>query len=222
MPVRKKTLYYWPDTASLAPHICLIQAGVDFDLVRMDLTAGKFTTTWYKDLNPHFRIPTYTEGDPNEGGLVLYEAAAICLHLAEAHPSSGLLPPVGTDMRAHALKHLIYLTNTLQAELMIHGYAERHCEDKAAVPTIRAATQRRLEKMFGFFDTELADGRSWLAGDVHTCADHYLLMLCGWAEYFRIAPPPSSFKILPNYLRRCQDRPPVTAAFQREEIEMWF
>lgn len=223
MTARNPCLYYWPDTASLAPHICLIAAGGAFELVKINLKAGKFTTTFYKDLNPHFRVPTYTEGDPTEGGLVLYEAAAICLHVADRHPASGLMPALGSDERANAYKYLIYLTNTVQAELMVFNYARRHCDDEAVIPSIRRAGDERLGGMFAFLDKELSDGRSWLAGgDNHTATDFYLLMLAGWAESFKISTLPSSLPALAAHLKRCQTLPAAASAIEREGFQPHF
>ena len=223
MNAREKRLYYWPDTASLAPHMCLVQSGARFELIKTDLSAYKFLTAEYRTLNPHFRIPTYTEGDPDAGGLAIYEAAAICLHVADTHPHSDLMPQPGTDARAHAYKYLIYLTNTVQAELMLFNYAKRHCDDESAIPALRAAAEARLGKMFRFLDRELADGRAWLApGERHSAADFYLLMLAGWAEYFEVSTPPSGLPALTTYLKRCQALPAARTAIEREGFEPHF
>jgi hypothetical protein len=47
-----------------------------------------------------------------DGELVLPETAAICMHLADKHPQSGLAPLCGTAERAHYYRWLAYLTNT--------------------------------------------------------------------------------------------------------------
>ena len=43
-----------------------------------------------------------------DGDLVLYETAAICLHLVDTHPEAGLAPPLGTPERAHFYKWLVW------------------------------------------------------------------------------------------------------------------
>ncbi len=220
MSEKQKRLHYWPDTASLAPHMCLIEAGASFELVKTDLKAYKFLTAEYRTLNPHMRIPTYTEGNPDEGGLVLYEAAAICLHVADTHSNSSLMPELGSDARALAYKYMIYLTNTLQAELMVFNYAKRHCDDESAIPSIRAAGDQRIGKMLEFLDRELGDGRTWLVpGAAHGAVDYYLLMLAGWAEYFKVSTLPSTLSVLGPYLKRCQDLPAARTAIEAEGFE---
>jgi len=41
-----------------------------------------------------------------DGDLVLYEAAAICLHLADTHPEQRLAPELGTPERAQFYKYM--------------------------------------------------------------------------------------------------------------------
>ena len=60
-----------------------------------------------------------------DGDLVLYETAAICLHLVDTHAHAGLAPPLGTPARALFYQWLVWLTNTLQATLIVYFYPER-------------------------------------------------------------------------------------------------
>ena len=76
----------------------------------------------YLRLNPHARVPARRR----RRILVLYESAAICLHLCERHPDAGLAPPVGSAARAHFYQWMIYLTNTIQADAMLYFYPERY------------------------------------------------------------------------------------------------
>jgi glutathione S-transferase len=70
------TLHYHPGNASFAPHVLLHELGVPFELQLVDRAAGQHKTPEYLRLNPNGQIPVLVDGD-----LVLYEAAAICLHL---------------------------------------------------------------------------------------------------------------------------------------------
>ena len=83
------TLYGMPSTAAMAPHILLREIGRPFDLVLLDRGKGEHKSAAYLALNPHGRVPTLVDGD-----LVLYEAAAICLHLADLYPEAKLAPAV--------------------------------------------------------------------------------------------------------------------------------
>ena len=53
---------------------------------------------------------------------MLYETAAILLHLADTHPDAGLAPGLGTLERAQFYKWLAWMTNTVQASLILYFY----------------------------------------------------------------------------------------------------
>src|SRR5262249_37625943 len=116
-------LYYSPGNANLAPHMVLEELGQEYELVLLDRAKNAHKSPAYLKLNPNGRIPTLVDGD-----LVLYETAAICLHLVDRHPGAGLAPELGSAERAHFYKWLVYLTNSVQAEMLIYFYPERWAE----------------------------------------------------------------------------------------------
>ena len=95
-------LHYWPGNASMTPHMLLEELGVPFELKRVARDVGAHKQPEYLQLNPNGLIPVLVDGD-----LVLYETAAICLHLVDTHPAAGLAPSVGTAERAHFYKWLV-------------------------------------------------------------------------------------------------------------------
>jgi glutathione S-transferase len=113
-------LHYFPGNASLAPHIALHELGVSFVLKKVDRERQQHKSPDYLKLNPNGQIPVLVDD-----GQVLYETAAILLHLADRHPQARLAPQVGSFGRAHFYKWLVWLTNTLQATLMHYFYPDR-------------------------------------------------------------------------------------------------
>jgi glutathione S-transferase len=113
------TLYYVPGSAAMAPHAALEEAGVEYDLARVERDNGRAGPE-YLAINPLGRVPAYVDG-----ALVLWESAAIVLHLADRYPDAQLLPPDGSDDRAVAVRWLVYLTNTVQATFMHFAYPGR-------------------------------------------------------------------------------------------------
>jgi glutathione S-transferase len=99
------TLYYYPGNASMAPHMALEEIGAPFELRLVDRTRNAHKDPAYLRLNPNGLIPAFVDGD-----LVLFESAAICLHLADRHPIAQLAPELGTAKRAQRYKFLIHLT----------------------------------------------------------------------------------------------------------------
>ena len=92
-------LHYYPGNASMTPHMLLEELGVPYTLQYVDRTVQAHKAADYLKLNPNGLIPVLVDGD-----LVLYETAAICLHLADTHPQAALAPALGTPARAHFYK----------------------------------------------------------------------------------------------------------------------
>ena len=100
-----------------------------------------------------------------DGELVLYETAAICLHLADTHPKAGLAPPHGTAARAHYYKWLVWCTNTLQAMLMHYFYPQRLVDDgdANAAAQVKSHAEARIGEMLDQLDAELGrHAQDWL------------------------------------------------------------
>jgi glutathione S-transferase len=210
-------LYYYPGNANLAPHMMLEEIGAAYELVLVDRAAQAHKAPEYRRLNPMGRIPTLVDGH-----LVLNEAAAICLHLADRHPEAGLVPPIGSEARARLYNWLIFLTNTIQPEILLYAFAERHTTDPAAVPTIKAKSAQRLDDMFGICETRLAGDGPWLLGETFSAADLYLLMLVRFARRTP-EPPATRFGALADHAARVAARPAVIRAFESEGLERpWY
>lgn len=205
-------LYYYPGNANLAPHMLLEELGVDYELVLVDREKDAHKSAEYLKLNPHGRIPTLVDGD-----LVLYETAAICLHLVDCHPAAGLAPEVGTVERAEFYKWLIYLTNTLQAELITYFYPERLADGDAASAQVKAHAEARVGTMLDLIENTLAEcGGPYLLGKRYSAVDPYLLMLSRWTRMMHH--PARTRPHLGRFLRMLLERPAIRRAFEQEGL----
>ena len=210
-----RQLHYYPGTASMAPHILLEEIGRPFGLVLVDRMQNAHKAASYLRLNPNGLIPVLTEGE-----LVLYESAAICLHLADAHPESGLVPALGTPARAHFYKWLAWLTNTLQASLVIYFYPERWMGpgNVAGAAELKAQAEAKVGGLLDQLDAELArHGGPWFSGADYSALDAYALMLCRWTRNFA-SPPARERAHLAPWLQRVLARPAVIRAFHTEQL----
>ena len=210
-----RQLHYYPSTASMAPHIVLHEIGEPFELVLVDRTRDAHKTAAYLQLNPNGTIPVFVED-----GLVLYESAAICLHLADSCPQAQLAPALGSPSRAHCYKWLMWLTNTLQPALMIYFYPERWTDgaNLQGAAQLKAFAQQRAGALLDQLDAELArHGGPWLLGAQYSVVDPYCLMLCRWTRGFSRAPARERRHLGP-YLQRMLERPAVQQAFRAEGL----
>lgn len=204
-------LYYYPGNANLAPHMLLEELGVDYELVLVDRDNNAHKSPEYLKLNPAGRIPVLIDGD-----LVLYETAAICLHLVDCHPQAKLAPAVGSIERAHFYKWLVYLTNTLQAELLTYFYPDRLTDDAAAAAQVKAHAESRVGAMLDLIESTLAAGGPYLLGEHYSAVDPYLLMLARWTRLMQR--PARQRPHLARYLDLMVSRPAVQRAFASEGL----
>lgn len=206
-------LYYYPGNANLAPHMLLEEIGAPYELALIDRTKNLHKADEYLRLNPSGRIPVLIDGD-----LVLFETAAICLHLVDRHPDARMAPPIGTPERAQFYKWLVYLTNTLQAELIIYFYPDRLASDQTMADVVRKHAERRIGGMLEILAAELErSGGPWLLGDQYTAADPYLMMLCRWTR--GLGKPARSYPRLGAFLEAITARPAVQRAFEQEGLK---
>ena len=212
------TLHYHPSDASLMPHILLEELGLPFALALVDRSRQAHKSPDYLKLNPNGLIPVLVDGD-----LVLYETAAICLHLADTHPASALVPALvpalGTPQRAHFYKWLMWLTNTLQATLIAYFYPDRWVDagNSEGARQVAAQAEAKIAGLLDQLDAQLsASGGPWLLGETYSALDPYALMLCRWTRGFHR--PARTWPQLGAYLARMLERPAVVRAFATEEV----
>lgn len=209
-----RRLHYFPGNASFTPHALLEEIGAPYELVLVDRARQAHKTAGYLALNPNGLIPVLEDGT-----LVLYETAAICLHLADRHPQAALAPLLGTPQRAHFYKWLVWLTNTLQARLIHYFYPERlvDANEFAAAAQVKARAEADVGTMLDQLDAELArHGQPWLLGATYSAVDPYALMLGRWTRGFKR--PARALPHLGPYLQRVFARPALQRIFEQEAL----
>lgn len=205
-------LFYYPLNASMAPHFILEELQTDFELILVDRKNEAHKAASYLSLNPAGRIPTLLDAQQ-----VVFESAAICIHLAEAHPAKMLIPQIGEHNRAACLQWMMYLTNTLQAELMVYFYPQRHSIDSSHICAIVAAQEKRITDIFTLLDAQL-ENQTFLVDEQLSICDFYLFMLAIWAD--ELKQPPLSFEYLNKYLRRLAKRESIINVCKKENLSL--
>ena len=214
-------LQYYPSTASMVPHIVLEELGVPYQRVLVDRAVNAHKAPAYLKLNPNGLIPVLTQDDAGGAKLVLYETAAIVLHLCDTHPDAGLAPPLGSVDRAHFYKWLMWLTNTLQATLIVYFYPERWVAqgNAAGAAEVKAAVEAKIAGLLDQLDAELAcHGQEWFMGAHYTALDAYVFTLCRWTRNFASLPARGRPYLGP-YLQRMLARPSVQRVMVAEQLQ---
>jgi glutathione S-transferase len=207
-------LHYAPGNASMTPHFLLEELGVPFELKRVDRDNGAHKSPAYLKMNPNGLIPVLVDGD-----LVLYETAAIVLHLVDSHPAAGLAPPLGTAERAQFYKWLVWLAASLQPQFSLYFYSDRYVApgNASGAVEVKAATEKRIEGLMDQIDAQLAShGGPWLMGERFSALDPYALMLCRWTR--NAHRPARTLPHIGPFLQRVLARPAVQSVFAAEGL----
>lgn len=147
------TLYYSPATASTAVHWLLIELGVPFELVPVDIGAKAHKSPEFLRINPNGHVPVLVID-----GVPYTECAALLMLLAERHPTANLSPAVGTAERSAYLQTMFYLANTLQPAYRSWFYPE----EAAGIDNVDAAklvARAKIEQVWTRLDSKFEDGR---------------------------------------------------------------
>lgn len=210
------TLHYFPGNASLTPHLLLRELGLAHSLQLVDRSQNAQKSPAYLALNPNGLIPVLQDGD-----LVLFETAAIVLHLVDRQPEAALAPSVGTPERAEFYKWLCWLSGMVQASMPLYFYSERYVApgNVAGAAEVKAQAERRIAGFIDQIDQRLG-GQPWMLGASFSALDLYTLMLCRWTRGMQ--QPARSRPHIGPYLARVLERPAVQATFAAEGLEAPF
>ncbi|MDB5752185.1 MAG: Glutathione S-transferase (Glutathione transferase)-like protein [Ramlibacter sp.] len=208
-------LHYYPSTAAMIPHIMLEEIGVPYERVLVDRLQNAHKAPGYLKLNPNGLIPVLTDG-----ALVLYETAAIVLHLCDTQPQARLAPANGTPQRAEFYKWLMWLTNTLQATMIVYFYPERLLDagNIEGAAQVKAAAHTRIVGLMQQLDALVArNGGPWLLGAGYSGLDAYAFTMCRWTRNFA-AGKARELPQLGPYARRMLERPAVQRVLVAEQL----
>jgi len=196
-------LYVSAGTCSQAPHIVAREAGIELELVPVDMKTKTYGQGLdYRDINENGYVPAL-EVAP---GLVLTEGPAIMQYLADLKPESGLAPANGTLPRYQLQQWLNFITSELHK-----GYSPLF--NPATPAAYRDIAVQNLLARHAVVDKALAQ-RDFVSGDRFTLADAYLYVVTGWAGYVGLDL--SGFPALQAWRKRIGERPAVREALRRE------
>ena len=198
-------LYYAPAACSLAVHIALREAGVAFDLVRVDLATHTIEGgADYRAVSPRGYVPLLELDD----GSRHTEAAALLQVVADLDPTQALIGAPTSRRRLEVVEWLAFVGTEL------HKTFSPWLWHKETADTTRAAVKATLATRFAELDRHLAT-REWLSGPF-SVADAYAFTIVRWSGLLGISLKP--YPHVQAYLARVAARPQVLAALQAEGL----
>jgi glutathione S-transferase len=198
-------LFYAPGACSLASHIALKEAGLDFEAVRVQGRSPKMAgAVEYSQITEKNYVPALKLDD----GSVLTEGTAILPYVADLKPQSALAPAAGTIARYRLHEWLGYINSEVHKGFAVFFTPGSTDEQKAA-------GREALGKKFEFVQKQLAGRESLLPGGF-SVADAYLFTVLGWTRIVGIDL--GAWPQLKAYHERIATRPAVQAAMKAEGL----
>lgn len=198
-------LYFSPGACSLASHITLLEAAMQFETEKVSLAEKKTASgADYTAVNPKGYVPALQL----DNGEVLTEGPAIMQYIADQVPDKKLAPAAGTMERYRLVEWLNFISTE------IHKSFSPLFKPNTPEET-KKASRDQLAKRFAYVEQQL-QGKEYLTGNHFTVADAYLFTILGWTKpmEFDLSPWPE----IQAYQRRVAVRPAVQVALVTEGL----
>ena len=192
-------LYLAPGACSLAGHIALHEAGIEFDRVTVDLRSKRTSDDRdFNQVNPKGYVPTLELDD----GQVLTENVAILDWIADRQPR---VAPQGEMAHSRMLEMLAFISTEIHKQFGRIFFPTSDAERDAAF--------ERVDRRFTYLAERLKT--DYLMGPEMTVPDAYLYVMLRWAAMKgRSLPAP-----LQAYKARMEARPAVQLALKHEGLD---
>jgi glutathione S-transferase len=190
-------LYGYKNGRTLRALWALEEAEATYDYVEIDLFKGEARTAPFLELNPAGKVPVLVDGDH-----VISESAAICLHLGEKYPASGLLPPPGTRARTDCYKWVSFVLTELDAALWTIAKHRFALPQEKRVDAILDTAAWEYAVGAKLLEAAVASA-TYLAGDAFSVADVLAGHTLMWAKSARVE---IKSAILERYLDTVESR----------------
>jgi glutathione S-transferase len=198
-------LYYSPGACSLSPHIALLEAGLPYDLVKVDVRAKKLENgDDFLKVNPKGQVPVLQL----DNGEFVTEGPVIVQMIADQASAKNLAPARDSAERYKLLEWLNFITTELHKNFSPLF--------QPVIPDdVKSFFKDRIMGKLKYADSKLA-GQDYLMGKQFTVADGYLFTMLSWAERMKF-----DLAAMPNllaYKARVGARPAVQAALAKEGL----
>ena len=198
-------LYYSPGACSLSPHIALLEAGLPYDLVKVDLRAKKLENgDDFLQINPKGQVPALSL----DSGELVTEGPVIVQMIADKAPGKNLAPARDSAERYKLLEWLNFITGELHKNFS-------PLFNPAIPDEVKNFFRDRIMSKFKYIDAQLA-GRDYLMGKQFSVADGYLYTMLRWADGHKFDL--SGLKNLMAFKERVSARPKVQEALTKEGL----
>tara|TARA_B100000029_G_scaffold281065_1_gene275217 strand:- start:356 stop:988 length:633 start_codon:yes stop_codon:yes gene_type:complete len=171
------TLYGHPGSGSCIIELTLNEIGVDYQVNHVSLNDDSQRGAVYAAVNPQRKLPTLV----TDTGETLTESAAILLTLEERHAAADLLPPVGSEERARALRWLLFVATEVYPIVEINDYPDRFTATDGVADATRELARKIWRKRLLVIENSIDDG-PYVLGTTFSMTDIYIAVVTRWAQ----------------------------------------
>ncbi|WP_405417703.1 glutathione binding-like protein [Marinobacter flavimaris] len=201
-------LYYWPTPNGHKITIFLEEAGLDYRIHPVDISAGDQFKPAFLAFSPNNRMPAIIDQDPGDdlGPVTVFESGAILLYLAE---KTEQLIPSDLRKRKTVLEWLMWQMGGLGPMAGQNHHFVQYAPEKIPYAINRYVNE--TNRLYGVLDRRLKD-RDWVADD-YSIAD---IAIYPWiVPHERQQQSLSDFPNLERWFLAMRQRPAVLAAYKR-------
>ena len=193
-------LYFSPGACSFSPHLALREAGIDFELVKVDLKSHTLVSDGsdFRRINPKGYVPVLEL----DNGKRLSEGPAIVQYIADLKPESGLAPKAGSFERYQLQEWLGFINSEIHKNFS--PLFNPNTSEEA-----KANTRQNLGNRLTYVAEQLG-ANDFLMGSQFTVADGYLFTVLNWSQWTGIDL--SQWPTLLAFQERIAKRPSVQEA----------
>ena len=195
-------LYYSPGACALASQIALREAGLKFEMIKVDLANKTTSEGDYNKVNPKGYVPALKA----DSGEVYTEGAVILQRIADQVPDKKLLPKWGSDDRYRAMEWLNFVATEIHK-----GFSPLF--NKALAADARETLAARLHVRLEFLNNHLEKNK-FMLGQEFSVIDAYVFNVVRWAQPMKLDI--SKYKGILGLLERVGTRPSAQAAIEAE------
>ncbi|MEP9355389.1 glutathione binding-like protein [Xanthobacter sp. KR7-65] len=209
-------LYYWPTPNGHKITLFLEEAGLDYRILPVDISAGDQFKPDFLAIAPNNRMPAIVDHEPADGGapLSVFESGAILLYLAE---KTGRFLPADARGRANVSQWLFWQMGGLGPMAGQNHHFSQYAPEK--IPYAVDRYVKETNRLYGVLDSQLAAsaaaGGAFVAGADYSIAD---MAIYPWiVPHKRQSQDLAEFPHLKTWFEAVAARPATIAAYARGE-----
>jgi len=204
-------LYYWPTPNGHKITMFLEEAGLEYRIIPVDISAGDQFKPEFLEISPNNRMPAIVDHAPADGGapLSVFESGAILVYLAE---KTGRFLPSDLRGRKAVLEWLFWQVGGLGPMAGQNHHFVQYAPER--IPYAMERYVRETNRLYGVLNTRLAKS-THVAGEEYSIAD---MAAYPWiVPHQRQQQDLAAFPHLKRWFEAVAGRPATAAAYAKGE-----